>query len=42
MTKKHQGTKIEEIQARSRRHKNQYVRFWIPEYLVFLEQIEFK
>jgi hypothetical protein len=39
-TKKHQGAKIEEIQAKSRGHKNWTVRFWISEYLVFLEQIE--
>jgi hypothetical protein len=40
MTKKYQETKMEEIQARSKDHKNQTIRFWIPEYPVFPEQIE--
>jgi hypothetical protein len=39
-TKKYQRTKMEEIQARRRGRKNWTVRFWIPEYPVFPEQIE--
>jgi hypothetical protein len=31
---------MEEIQDKSQNHKNQIVRFWIPEYTVFPEQIE--
>jgi hypothetical protein len=42
MTKKYQETKMEEIQARSKDHKNQTIRFWILEYPVFSEQIESK
>jgi hypothetical protein len=34
MIKKNQGTKIEEIQAKSRGRKNQTIRFGIPEYPV--------
>jgi hypothetical protein len=36
-TKRHEGSKMEEIQARSQGHKNQTVQFWIPEYLIFPE-----
>jgi hypothetical protein len=39
--KKCQGAKIEEIQAQRRGHKNRTIRFGIPEYPVFSEQIEF-
>jgi hypothetical protein len=39
-TKRYQGAKMEEIQARNRGRKNRTVRFWIREYPVFLEQIE--
>jgi hypothetical protein len=31
---------MEEIQAKSRSHKNQMVQFWIPDVPVFLEQID--
>jgi hypothetical protein len=34
------GAKMEEIHTKSQSHKNRTVRFWIPEYLVFPEQIE--
>jgi hypothetical protein len=37
ITKKHQGADMEEIQTRSRGRKNRFVRFWIPEYPIFLE-----
>jgi hypothetical protein len=40
--KKHQGAKMEEIEDRSRGRKNWTVWFWIPEYTVFSEQIEFE
>jgi hypothetical protein len=47
MIKKHQGTNIEEIQARSRGRKNWtsgiqnwIVQFWILKYPVFPEQVE--
>jgi hypothetical protein len=40
--KRHQGTKIEENQARSQSHKNQTIRFAKPEYLVLPEQIQSK
>jgi hypothetical protein len=40
MTKKYQGAKIKEIQTKSRGHKNQTIRFGIPEYQVFPEEIE--
>jgi hypothetical protein len=40
MTKRYQGAKMEEIQAKSQSRKNRTVRFWIPEYPVFPEQIE--
>jgi hypothetical protein len=33
--KMYQEVNMEEIQARSRCHKNRTIRFWIPEYLVF-------
>jgi hypothetical protein len=33
--KKYQEAKIEEIQARSRTHKNRTARFWILEYPLF-------
>jgi hypothetical protein len=36
--KKHQEANMEEIQARSRSHKNWTVRFWIPGYPFFIEQ----
>jgi hypothetical protein len=36
-TKRHQGAKMEEIQARSQGHENWTVQFWIPEYPVFLK-----
>jgi hypothetical protein len=39
-TKKYQEDQMEEIQARSRGHKNRTVWFWIPKYLIFLEQME--
>jgi hypothetical protein len=35
------GTKIEEIQAKSRSHRNWSIQFGIPEYPVFPEEIEF-
>jgi hypothetical protein len=38
--KKHQEANMEEIQARSQSYTNRTVRFWIPEYPVFSEQIE--
>jgi hypothetical protein len=38
--KKHQEANMEEIQARSRSRKKQTIQFWIPEYLIFLDQIE--
>jgi hypothetical protein len=38
-TKKHQGAKMEEIQARSQDRKNRTVQFWIPKYPVSPEQI---
>jgi hypothetical protein len=41
-TKNQQGAKMEEIQARSRGHKSRTVQFWIPEYPVFQEQLEFE
>jgi hypothetical protein len=41
-TKRYQGANMEEIQARSQSRNNQIVWFWIPEYLVFTEQIESK
>jgi hypothetical protein len=40
MSERHQGTKIEENQARSRSHKNRTIRFAKPEYPVFSKQIE--
>jgi hypothetical protein len=40
MTKKYQGAKMEEIQAKSQCHKNQTIRFGIPKYLVFPEDME--
>jgi hypothetical protein len=40
--KRHQGGKMEEIQARSQSCKNWTIRFWIPEYPVLPEQIEFE
>jgi hypothetical protein len=33
---------MKEIQARNRGRKNQIIRFWIPEYLVFPKHIEFE
>jgi hypothetical protein len=39
-TKRHQGAKMEEIQAKSQGHKNQTIRFWILEYPIFPEQID--
>jgi hypothetical protein len=38
--KKYHEANMEEIQARSRSRKNWTVRFWIPEYPVFPEQLE--
>jgi hypothetical protein len=38
MTKRYQGAKMEEIQAKSRSRKNRIVRFWIPEYPIFRER----
>jgi hypothetical protein len=38
--KKYQGAKTEEIQAQRRCRKNGTIRFGIPEYPVFTEQIE--
>jgi hypothetical protein len=40
-TKKYQEAMMEEIQAKSRGRKNWILWFWIPKYLIFLEQIEF-
>jgi hypothetical protein len=42
VTKRPQGTKVEENQERSQSHKNWTIRFTKPDYLVFLEQIEFE
>jgi outer membrane biogenesis lipoprotein LolB len=42
MSERHQGTKIEENQARSKSRKNRTIQFDKPEYPVFLEQIEFE
>jgi hypothetical protein len=42
MSERHQGTKIEENQARSKSRKNRAIQFDKPEYPVFLEQIEFE
>jgi hypothetical protein len=39
-TKRSQGAKMEEIQDKSQSYKNWTIRFWIPEYPVFSEQIE--
>jgi hypothetical protein len=33
---------MEEIQAKSQSCKNRTVQFWIPEYLIFTEQIKSK
>jgi hypothetical protein len=38
MTKKHQGTKIEENQSKSQGHKNRTIQFGIPKYLVFSKE----
>jgi hypothetical protein len=40
--KRHQGTKIEENQVRSRSRKNRTIQFVKLDYPVFLEQIEFE
>jgi hypothetical protein len=39
MSERHQGTKIEESQARSRSRKNWTIRFARPDYPVFSKQI---
>jgi hypothetical protein len=36
-TKRYQGAKMKEIQAKSQSRKNRIVQFWIPECTVFLE-----
>jgi hypothetical protein len=40
MTKRYQRAKMEEIQAKNQNRKTLTVRFLIPEYPVFSEQIE--
>jgi hypothetical protein len=39
-SKKYQGARMEEVQAKSQSHKNRTIRFGIPKYLVFPEEIE--
>jgi hypothetical protein len=39
-SKKYQGAKMEEVQARSQGRKNRTIRIGIPNYLVFPEEIE--
>jgi hypothetical protein len=40
-TKRYEGAKMEEIQAKSRSRKNRTIRFGIQEYLVFPEEREY-
>jgi hypothetical protein len=40
MNKRHQGVKMEEIQAQSRASENWTIRFGILEYPIFPEEIE--
>jgi hypothetical protein len=39
-TKRHQGTKKEQNQAKNQSHKNRTIRFVKPNYPIFPEQIE--
>jgi hypothetical protein len=40
MSRRHQGAKMEEIHAQSRSRENHTIRFGIPEYPIFPEEIE--
>jgi hypothetical protein len=40
VTKKHKEPRGKKSKLKDKGRKNMTIRFWIPEYLIFLEQIE--